>query len=333
MVLRGVRLGFLPLIIVLMCAMLVFIPREGLAAARAGVELWLFNVMPSVLPFVIGANLLIALGAVNFAGVMLSPIMRRVFNVPGTGGFALAVGLVAGYPVGAKIVCEMYSAGELERDEAQRLISFTNNSGPLFVLGAVGIGMFNNQLAGVVVLAAHYLSALAVGLIFRSYGTLSNEAVRGKMVRRAFFAMQRGRKRGPLGQIMRTAVVDGMNTMLMVGGFIVLFSVINRMLYVIGVYDALAAAVWLDDSLAAGLFGGIIEMTNGVAAVAQGGVGRMPLIIASALISFGGVSILLQSLSFIAKTDLRPRLYVLAKALQGVLAGGFAGLLYTFFIG
>jgi len=333
MVLRGIRLGVLPLIITLMCAMLVVAPQDGLAAARAGIELWLFNVMPSVLPFVIGVNLLIALGAVNFAGVVLGSFMRRVFNVSGGGGFALAIGLVAGYPVGAKIICEMRERSELERSEAQRLISFANNSGPLFILGAVGIGMFDSRSAGYLILAAHYLSALAVGLIARNFGTSVADDHHGNVIRYAFSAMDRGRSRESGGQILRTSVIDGMNTMLMVGGFIILFSVINRILDIVGIYDMLGAAIWLDDELAAGLFGGIIEMTSGVAIAANAGIGRTPLIIASALISFGGISISLQSLSFIAKTDLRPWLYVSAKILQGGLAGGFAGLLYPFFMG
>ena len=127
-----------PALVAALTLTLIIFPRESVAAARDGLNLWLNNVLPAVLPFTIGANLLIALGAAGFFGAFLEPLMRRVFGLPGAGAFALVIGIVSGYPIGAKVVCDMRLRGEISRDEAQRLISFVNNSGPLFVLGARG---------------------------------------------------------------------------------------------------------------------------------------------------------------------------------------------------
>ena len=58
------------------------------------------------------------------------------------GAFALAMGITSGYPVGAKVAKDLYNNKLCTKIEAERLLSFTNSSGPLFIIGTVGISMF-----------------------------------------------------------------------------------------------------------------------------------------------------------------------------------------------
>ncbi len=95
--------------------------------------------------------------------------MRPLFNIPGCGAFAVALGITSGYPVGAKISNELFESGECTKQEAERLLSFTNTSGPLFIVSAIGIGMFNNPQIGSTLLITHFLASLTVGLIFKKY--------------------------------------------------------------------------------------------------------------------------------------------------------------------
>jgi sporulation integral membrane protein YlbJ len=95
--------------------------------------------------------------------------MRPLFNVPGCGAFAVALGISSGYPVGAKISNELYESDECTKIEAERLLAFTNTSGPLFIISAVGNGMFGNQQIGILLLVTHFLASLAVGILFRKY--------------------------------------------------------------------------------------------------------------------------------------------------------------------
>ena len=321
-ILRRARLLGLPLLVAALCLVLVGFPQEGLAAARAGLLLWANRVLPAILPFVIGANLLAALGGVTFAGIMLAPVMGRVFRLPGVGGFALAIGAISGYPIGAKVVCEIRGRGEISRGEGQRLISFVNNAGPLFVLGAVGVGMFDNAGFGRILLIAHYLGAVLVGLIFRFaniYDSTRYENVGNRP--RALATLENARKNAPpFGQIMRDSVMNGLETMLLIGGFIMIFSVISHILNLTGIFGI--------SDYAAGIFGGIIEMTTGIGNISHLGTSRATAAIVGFLISFGGISILFQSLAFISKTDIRPAPYILAKFIHGLAGGGFAWLLY-----
>ncbi len=103
------------------------------------------------------------LGVVHFMGVLLEPFMRPLFNVPGAGSFVLAMGLASGYPIGAVLTAKLRKQNLCTQTEAERLVSFTNTADPLFMIGAVGVGMFGLVEAGNIITVTHYIAALLTG--------------------------------------------------------------------------------------------------------------------------------------------------------------------------
>lgn len=83
------------------------------------------------------------------------------------GAYAMLMGIISGYPIGAKIVTNFRENGMCSKEECERLLAFTNNSGPLFIIGTVGISLFGNSLIGVLLFITHLLACLTVGFIFR----------------------------------------------------------------------------------------------------------------------------------------------------------------------
>src|SRR5690606_24879541 len=136
---------------------LIIFPKEAFAASLEGLKLWFEVVMPALLPFLIMAKLLMSLGVVNFIGALLEPIMQPIFRIPGTGAFAVAIGLASGYPIGAKITADLRRSKLCTQIEAERLLCFANTAGPLFIAGAVSVGMFGMPELAVTLFLAHYL--------------------------------------------------------------------------------------------------------------------------------------------------------------------------------
>ncbi|HQD50074.1 MAG TPA: hypothetical protein PLL17_02920 [Defluviitaleaceae bacterium] len=156
-------------IIILLTTGIIIFPQEVLEASKRGIQLWFNTLFPSLFPFMVATYLLIELGVVHFIGILFEPVMGPIFNVPGEGAFPWMMGIISGYPIGAKITADLRCKGKISQVEAQRLIAFTNNSGPLFILGAVSAGMLSKAETGFFLLAIHYLSSLTVGLLFRFY--------------------------------------------------------------------------------------------------------------------------------------------------------------------
>lgn len=127
----------LPFLFILFTISLVVFSNSNLVASRNGFMLWAKNVVPSLFPFFIATNLLSHTNVINYISKHCNKIMRPLFNVPGESAYAFILGLISGYPVGAKIVTDLRNSNLCTKDEGERMLCFTNNSGPLFILGTV----------------------------------------------------------------------------------------------------------------------------------------------------------------------------------------------------
>ena len=117
-------------------------------STKNGLSLWWEVVLPSLFPFVVLSNLITKTAIPMFFGKVLNPVMKFIFNLPGISALPLFLGMTGGYPIGAKVTSDLRSNNQISKNIANRLIAFTNNSGPLFITGAIGIGLYGNKQIG-----------------------------------------------------------------------------------------------------------------------------------------------------------------------------------------
>ena len=139
------------------------------AAAAEALRLCARSVVPALLPFLVVTDLMIALRLDRLVSPCLSPLMA-LYRLPGCAGSALLLGLVGGYPIGARTAGVLYRQGRLTRSEAERLLTFCSNSNPVFLLSVLGVGVFGSARVGLYLWCIHLLSALLTGLCFRGSG-------------------------------------------------------------------------------------------------------------------------------------------------------------------
>lgn len=143
-------------------------------AASDALRLCAASVIPALFPFLVVTGLLMSLGFGAWASPLLSPLMTDLYRLPGSAGSALLLGLLGGYPVGARTAADLYRLGYLTRDETERLLTFCNNANPAFLISVLGIGVFHSIRAGIWLLLIHILSALLTGLCFRGHAAAHN---------------------------------------------------------------------------------------------------------------------------------------------------------------
>ena len=149
--------------------LLILNPQKSVMYAQNAMELCGSVIVPSLFPFFVCSGLLIYSGFCELLAKAMQPVMKPMFNVNGSGAAAFVLGIISGYPLGAVTACRLYEKNYLSKTETERLLAFCNNSGPLFILGAVGISMYHNPRIGIALYAAHILSAILTGLLFRFY--------------------------------------------------------------------------------------------------------------------------------------------------------------------
>ncbi|WP_106497727.1 sporulation integral membrane protein YlbJ [Lentibacillus sp. Marseille-P4043] len=320
------------------------VPDQASEASIRGLSIWWESVFPTLLPFFIIAELLISFGVVSFIGVLCEPIMRPIFNVPGVGSFAWTMGMVSGYPTGAKISVHLRQEEQISQIEGERLVAFTNASSPLFIIGVIAGGLFNDPKLGLLLIVCHYIGNTLVGICMRFYGRskkTNKQSVEKKVsLKRAFHEMHQTRMSDPrpFGQVMGDAVINSVKTLVMVGGFIILFSVFTKLLYILNISPAIASVLkhlfqflTLPVDLALPFLSGIFEITLGSQMLSNISIDNLlaQMVIVSFILGFHGLSVQAQVSSIIAKTDIRFAPYFFARFLHAVFASILTVLLYN----
>lgn len=282
-----------------LAAAMIISPVECIAAARSAVMMCADTVIPSLFPFFVCSKLFVSLGAAGVLTKYLSKIMRPVFGVPGCGALAMVIGVISGYPLGASCAAELYRGGYCGKTEAERMLTFCSNSGPLFIIGIVGVGIFKNQNIGIVIYISHILSAMLTGMIFKRYGT--NMPQNGCAQLPPSFDNEVKNTAAAVG----TAVADSVESILKVCGFVVIFAVLASALP----HTALSPFVYA-----------VLEITGGGKALVTETNIHLIIPILSAFIAFSGLSVLLQTASLILPCGLSVKPYILGKLVQSVLS-------------
>ena len=307
---------------------ILFFPQDVLNAARDGLVLWFNNVLPALLPFIVVVNLLTALGFVRLIGKWAAPLMKWAFGLPGAGGFAFITGLISGYPVGAKTVADLWRSKTITTLEAQRLLAFCNNAGPLFIVGVVGVGLMGDSRAGYVLWAGHIISAGIAGILINMGYTKHHPDKNTPNLKKMQYVDSVFEKKGTLidfGKALGDAVKNATETLLLVGGLIVFFSVVVR---------AISIATGDLSFMAEGVIAGIVEVTGGVkilASIPAGIISPQQMAVIGGVIAFGGFSVHAQALHFTSRTGVRAGVYIVHKALGGIIAAGVTWLLWSLF--
>ena len=282
-------------------------PDTSAQACRDALSLCAQTVVPSLFPFFVLSSLLVSGGGADAFSALLGGLMRPLFGLSGAGAGALSLGLLGGYPVGARTVAELYGAGALEKKEAERLLGFCNNAGPGFILGICGGAVLHSSRAGLYLYLVHTASALLTGVLL-----CRDLPRRGAGYRKA----TQTANTAPFASLFSAAVRGALSGILNVCAFVVLFLVLLRL-----TASALPAAISI--SALYPLLLGFVELTNGVTAL---GNTRGGFVCCAVLLAWGGLSVHAQTLSVLDGTPLSTRFYWRGKMMQAALSAPLAWL-------
>ena len=302
-----------------LCALaaLIFSSRAVIESARYALGLCARLILPSLFPFFVLSILLGKLGLPQRLGRLLARPAEKLFGVSGAGASALFAGLTGGYPLGAAAVADMAAYGVIDEKEAGRLLAFCNNSGPAFLIGAVGVGVFSSPAAGLLLYTSHLLAALLTGLLLRGRSNDLHKSV--NIVTEI-----------PFYVAFPTAVREAVTATLSVCGFVVCFTVLVGMLdargYLSLAAERLAVLTGGQAQSIRALFTGFFELGSGVGALQGLALTPGHLALAAALVGWGGPSVHCQTAAVLCDCAADLRLHLLGRLLSAALS---AALVYV----
>lgn len=324
------RQTLLPILICILIIFFIIDPKSNLEACLNGIIVWGTGVLPALFPFLIFTKLLIELNFVENVSKYLSPLTKKFYHSPGISAYIYTMSVLSGYPVGAKLTADFYEKGLLTQGQAMRVTTFTSTSGPLFIIGTVGIGMFGDKRIGLIVLLAHFIGALINGLIYRNY----------KYDKKVEIASTLNYNHTPSKNMLEEIMLNSIKSIMIIGGYIAIFFVIitianrfNLFFPLEFLLNNIFSLLHIPTSTILPFLNGIIEITKGCLDLSNISNISFTLktVLATIIISFGGFSIHMQALTFIKKFNIKISFYLLQKITHSVISGIIAYLICIIF--
>ncbi len=278
------------------------------AGMRQSLALCAGTLIPSLFPLFVLARLLSGFGGDMTAGSRFVRGLQKLFRIPPAGVQIFLLGLCGGYPLGAVMTAEARKSGRLQRDEAERILAFCNNSGPAFIIGAGGAA-FQSPKTGILLYLAHVLAAVCAGLILR----IGASAPTGS-------AAAAPPPRSPTA-VFTDAVSGALGACLNLSAYVCFFGSVNAL------WGGFSALRGLRRVLALGF----TELGSGIGALAGWQPGALTMALAGFLFGWGGISVHFQTLGAVAGTDIKCARHLMGRALCGLFAAAFSAL-FSFFL-
>jgi sporulation integral membrane protein YlbJ len=311
---------------IFMALLLLFAPGEALSGARAGLNLCAEVVVPSLFPFLVLTTFVVQSGLAEKAGHLFEPVMKLLFKLPGSAATAFGLGIIGGYPAGALAVSGLCKKGVLSKKDGERLLCFCINSGPAFVIGAVGAGLLKSTQAGILIYAAHVGASLVIGLFSRFFGSkisIEKNSFRTKPL--------------SLSKSFVISVTESAKSMLNICAFVVFFAAVISLLNYTGIIPYMARILnTIHPTTQNGidfyirLLFGFFEVSNGCAAAVTI-KGMTAVLVISAVLSWSSLSVQCQVMSTVKDAGLSIKYFIFTRFFHIILSVLLTMLLFTLF--
>ncbi len=298
-------------LLTLFLSLILALGRDYSNAVLAGLKLWLFSVAPSLFPYFFITAVLSSLRITSKATKFFSPLMKGVFRVNGAVSYAFFMSIISGYPLGVKLVSELRKNGVISQAEATRASALCSNASPTFLIGAVGGISFNSLAFGISLFACHFLAVLSVGFIFSFY----KRKEKPTDLEMNFTSVK-------LDNLLYESSYSSFVSCLSVGGLITLFYLFAEVLLSLNILSPLISVLTIilgDQNCASGLTLGLLEYTRGLKELSLSGIGFLTLPIATFICTFGGLSVFMQSVTFLKQAKIKTATFFFSKVLSAVL--------------
>jgi len=291
--------------------LLVASPQTAAEAVKTALSICSGIIIPSLLPFFFISGIVSALGIPECLARIMHKPMERFLGLSSWASAPLLLGLLGGYPVGAGALAQLRLEGKISPEEAERLLPVCNNTGPAFIIGAVGGGIFSSPTAGLMLYAAHIITALILALIFSTGSSyVSTELAETEY-------------KGIISSL-PVSIKGATEKCISICGFVVFFSILSSLLNELGILSSAALVLNrlfnMEIGFCKSLMAGVLELGGGIASMA--GLSKTPLNLALSafILGFGSLSVHCQTLAVVSAAKIKCARHFAGRIIHGIMS-------------
>ncbi len=306
---QGFRRGDLCFgILTLFCLLLIFKNSDvAMEYIHNGLTLCAHTVIPSLFPFMVISEMIVAGGIADPLLRPLSGFFKRLLKLSPTGGACVLLGMFCGFPIGAKCAIRALEDGRITKNEAERIIAIASSPSSAFLISAVGLSLWGNKRFGGALYLSVLLSELITGIFLAKFN-------KGKITdAQAFSPKQAIPPRKSPASLFTEAVRSSCNGILLVCAYVIFFAAL------VGALEYLVSALSLPALFSVLLFG-FFELSGGMSRASALAPPLVAALISGLFAGWSGISVHCQLLSVCEGKDLSLKKYILSKLAQGCLA-------------
>ncbi len=290
--------------IILIMAMILMIINSAKCAESflQGLKLWGVTVLPCTLPFLFLSNL------VSYSVDFNKRCNKRILGINPVYLYVFTFSILSGYPVGAKLTADFYQDETIDTNQAQTIATLSSVGSSTFIISVIGNCLFSNIKIGIIIYLSHILSCLICTLSIKNFFKSSyykNFPVKAEK-----------------NNVLYDCIFKSVQTSLIIGGFICVFSVLIKTIEIIGFFDLFAKIFSFisDKEHIKSFLICLLESSNGVKAVSALGEATANIALSSFAMSFGGLCVICQSVSFLEKCKIKKGVFIVFKLLHGIIS-------------
>lgn len=273
-------------------------PNFCAESVRGALELCMGRVIPSLFPFMIISAMIVSTKILSGTLRLPSLFFSKLFKVSPSSFQAVIIGCFCGFPVGAASLFGLYKAGNIEKEETERLLPLCNLCSPAFVIFFSEKAFGDIPFAGVSLYLIQLFSSLLLMMITSS---------RSNGFKTAFG--YENEKTLSFSKAFILSVKTALHSSITVCGFVITFYLINELILL--VFGGNKAS-----SLPIMIVSGLLEVTCGITNISKSSL--LTFCIASFFICFGGLSTVFQTFA-IAPDGISRKKYILGKGAMGII--------------
>lgn len=273
--------------------------------AKQNVELYLYKLLPAIFPFIFLTNILIESGIAYNLSYGLSKLVSKLFNIPKTSCPAIIMGMLLGYPNAATYLSTLHLQGKIDSNTVSKLLAYTSNANPAFILSTIGIGFYTNIQIGIILIISHFLSAIILGIVLRNV----NINIIQQNTKNSYTLNKK--TEGNIFNTITTSIFKSLKTLGIIFCFTVIFAIISSLICNI---------LKLGD-ISTSIITATFELTNGMKAIANTSLSiNSKVILSSFFLSFGSLMIIYQIYAVVHKCNISLFKFILYKIFHGILS-------------
>ena len=261
-------------------------------------KIWFYNIVPTILPIYLIVDLFSNYNGFYYLTKIFGNILERIFKIKKETSYVFILSIISGFPSNSKYIKDLLDNKEINNKEADKLLTFTHFSNPLFIIESIGTSFLHNKKIGIIILIIHYFTNIIIGLFYRNYYVSINNIKIKKKEKMRFVTC------------LTNSIYKTIKILFLLFGIISFFMLITTIL-----------REKLPNNYFINIICGLLEMTQGIYYISSSNINLvLKASIITFFISFGGISIHMQVFSILNEYKLKYSNYLLARIFHALIS-------------